>query len=152
MTKKVDKSTSTSTITDEIGTLTELDQLIKKFDDEAHMNSSITRKNCPIHADNATGTVEEKVITSVDAVEGLDRFGVPASLLKSLKIYHAYIKAEVLTENKVAKKKSDDAANTFLNNFERVVNNNLNSISILIIINLNVLGDLCKNHIKIVTN
>ena len=87
------------------------------------LNSSDLRKNCPIHAENAASTIEERVTTFVDAVEGLDRFGVPSNLIKILKTYHAYIRQEVFHETQPLTRKRQEAANDFLSNFERVVSN-----------------------------
>lgn len=105
---------------DEIETLGELDRLIKKFAKEATLN---IKHDCPIHAENSPSVIEEKVVTSVDAVDGLDRFGVPSRLIKVLKTYHAYVKTEVIVEDSVVAKKQEDAAKSFLKNFERIVSN-----------------------------
>ncbi|KAL7302806.1 hypothetical protein TKK_0004845 [Trichogramma kaykai] len=80
---------------DEVETLAELNRLIKRFATEADASSELLRQNCPLHADNATGCIEERVVSHVDAVEGLDRYGVPSPLLKCLKIYHAYVRSEL---------------------------------------------------------
>lgn len=106
---------------DEVETLSELDRLIQRFSHETEINSSQLRSNCPIHAEDAKSVIEEKVITSVDAVEGLDRFGVPSTLIRILKTYHSYIRAELFEENFSNSKKHQEAANNFLANFDRVV-------------------------------
>ncbi|XP_016841465.1 uncharacterized protein LOC100121697 isoform X3 [Nasonia vitripennis] len=119
--KTLDKSTSMkNNFQDEVETLSELDRLIQRFSHETAVNSSQLRSNCPIHAEDAQSVIEEKVITSVDAVEGLDRFGVPSPLIKILKTYHAYIKAELFEENSSSNKKQQEAAKNFLANFDRV--------------------------------
>ncbi|KAJ8687888.1 hypothetical protein QAD02_023683 [Eretmocerus hayati] len=114
------KASLTSIRSDEVETLSELDRLIKKFSIESTANSSELRKNCPIHAENAATTIEEKIISSVDAIEGLDRFGVPPQMVKILKTYHNYIRAEVLQETQTSSRKNQEAAANFMNNFERI--------------------------------
>lgn len=104
----------------EMDTLNELDKLIKKYA-AVSMEDPNARDNCPIHAENATGEVEEKVITAVDAVEGLDRVGIPSYMIRILKSYHSYIREEVFDETPAVTKRQQDAPNSFMANFDRIV-------------------------------
>jgi hypothetical protein len=102
-------------------TLGELESLIKKFTSSTMVSSSSARENCPVHRKDAPSFVEEKVVTSVDAVEGLDRIGVPCNLINVLKIYHAYVRAEVFQDATSSAKKQREAADNFLTNLEAIV-------------------------------
>lgn len=85
-----------------------LENLISKIslDSSEHLAES---SGCPVHDANAPKYIEEKICTSVDVAEGLDRFGVPSELVKSLRVYHSY-----LNSTQTISKKGDKSAEGFL--------------------------------------
>lgn len=103
----------------------EIDKLISKLSTESLKNkssnsdSNFEGKGCSVHDLGAPKYVEERIYTSVDVAEGLDRFGVPTELVKVLKVYHSYLNGRSMV--KVRNKKGEKAANRFLNEFQSMV-------------------------------
>ena len=80
------------------------------------VKKTLQNKNCPFHGNNTN----IRIVKSVDAVEGLDRNGVPSSLVKVLKVYHSYLKAK-FSGTETRDKKSEEASNKFLMEFNKMV-------------------------------
>ncbi|XP_012274197.2 uncharacterized protein LOC105696358, partial [Orussus abietinus] len=90
---------------------TELEKLIKKISLE---NDSLHGSDCPHQSDTPNETTT--VVTTVDAVEGLDKYGVHPDLLGLLKVYHDYSK-----EGKSpTKSKNKNAVDSFLRAFDKM--------------------------------
>ncbi|XP_033231746.1 uncharacterized protein LOC117182750 [Belonocnema kinseyi] len=80
--------------------------------------------NCSFHGNNAN----TKTVRSVDAVEGLDRHGVPSSLVKVLKVYHSYLKIHH-SETESRDKRSKEASAKFLIEFNNMCSQREQTIS-----------------------
>ncbi|XP_046482050.1 uncharacterized protein [Neodiprion pinetum] len=99
----------------------ELEKLISKLsvDSDTRLsgpNENSEAANCPVHDKNAPKYVEEKIYTSMDVTEGLDRFGVPSDLVKLLKVYHGYFNRQS-TSKMANDKRGEKAEHRFLTEF-----------------------------------
>ena len=77
-------------------------------------------ENCPLNDNNVNSKVIDRAIKSVDAIEGLDRYGVPSSLVKVLKIYHSYVNSK-LSNSETKDKRNEEVSGKFLMEFNNMV-------------------------------
>lgn len=63
--------------------------------------------------------MQERIRTTVDMIEGLDRFGVSGDVVRILKMYNSYLNKA--SADKVKDKRTQRAANGFLLQFGMMV-------------------------------
>lgn len=81
--------------------------------------------NCPIHgsgitSDDVDREYTEKVVDSIDVIEGLDKFGIPSEMLETLKLYHKLL-AHLQPKKEGVETKADKAKQHFLAEFNAMV-------------------------------
>ncbi|XP_046745378.1 uncharacterized protein LOC124410799 [Diprion similis] len=99
----------------------ELEKFISRMSIDSDTRLSRSDENseaagCPVHDKNAPKFLEEKIYTSMDVTEGLDRFGVPSDLVKLLKVYHSYFNRQS-TSKMTNDKRGERAEHRFLTEF-----------------------------------
>lgn len=100
----------------------ELKDLIQKMSNESSDCTSFNKDNtkCSLHGNVTSQITYEQNFITMDVVDSLNAFSIPGEIIKSLKVYHAYLNNDI-SDKVIDNGKRKKMFNKFLIEFDKMV-------------------------------